>query len=347
MTGKTGAGKSTLVNGIVGEKVAEVGDKLDGVTKEVKGFKFEKGGTSFLVFDSPGLQDVNLEDADTLEQIRDCLVDKCGGEVDLLVYCLDMRRPRIETSDITAIRHLTEGFSTKLWKNAVFALTFANDVKEKDRTSFQKRLAEFEEFIKKYVKEQVRKLNSKDANVVDTIPVVPAGYWCTTEDMPNQRELPDRKDWFNVFWFTCANRMNGVSGLHLILSQASRMKPESERKEGTMNDQSIYIDDNDWKKFLTIEGLTTAFGGILGYTGFTGALTVGGTNLAGGGFALGTGAAATANAVASSMAAAGASLGTKLGTIALAVTGGPVSMAICGLLGLGIGYAIYCQSKKK
>lgn len=327
VTGKTGTGKSALINGLVGEQVAREGAGLKGVTREVEEFKFEKNGIPFSVFDSPGLQDAKVDDADTLKQISDRLVDKCGAEVDLLIYCLNMTTIRIDNTDVLAIKHLTHGFSAKLWKNAVFVLTFANDVKIQDEASFKERLAEFESVIKEYVREQIRQLK-EDGNLVDTIPVVPAGYWCATSRKPNPWELPDRKDWFNVFWVTCANRMNEVSGICLVLSQGNRLKPasqasldkpasqasqdkpESDCGVRAIHERSIYIDHGDWAKFLAVEGLGAGVGGMLGSSGFTGAVTV-------------------------------VFSGIKVVSYPFAVAGGPPGIIFGGILGAIIAYMIY------
>lgn len=328
VTGKTGTGKSTLVNGLVGKQVAREGEDLEGVTREVEDFPFEKNGIPFIVFDSPGLQDANIDDTATLKQISDRLRAKCGAEVDLLVYCLNMTNKRIDRSDISAIYHLTQGFSAKLWKNAVFVLTFANKVHIQDETSFKKQLAEFESVIKKHVREQIIQVNVEDKNVADTIPFVPAGYWRATKDNPNPLELPDRKNWFGMFWFTCAKRMNEVSGVCLMLSQAGRIKlksqtsqdkPVSQCSGGNLHEQPIVVDDGDWLKFFAAEGVGAGIGGIMGSSGFTGAVTV-------------------------------AFKGIEVVAVPFTVAGGLPGIIVGSLLGLAvasIAYVMYRQTTKK
>eukprot|EP00731_Ephydatia_muelleri_P037539 Em0500g1a len=57
VTGKTGVGKSTLVNILVGEEVAKVGETLFPETVDVNPYRLENFHGSGVVWDTPGLQD--------------------------------------------------------------------------------------------------------------------------------------------------------------------------------------------------------------------------------------------------------------------------------------------------
>ena len=244
MTGRTGAGKTTLVNGLVGRVVEKEGGALTTGTKEVIKYEFTEKGTNFVVFDSPGLQDADLKDMDTLERIRKELVATCS-EIDLVVYCLDMSRTRIDAADVNAINHLTQGFTAELWKRAVFVLTFANrvqppgDYEGEDKEYFLERL--------KIFKERLNELVPKVQ-----IEVVPAGYSRKTKRVPDPYKLPDRIDWFNDFWFTCVSRMKQAAAISLLLSQADRMIPERKpSEEDDIYSRKLYPPDEfQWKKFL-------------------------------------------------------------------------------------------------
>ena len=223
MTGRTGAGKSTLVNGLVGKVVAEEGADLTTGTKEVVSYEFTINGTKFVVFDSPGLQDAYLNDMNTLEHIRKKLVAQCS-EIELVVYCLDMTHTRIDASDATAIEHLTQGFTAELWKRAVFVLTFANRVLPP---------GEYDGTNEEYFVERLEKFKKRIKELVPQVPieVVPAGYSRKTKQIPEPWKLPDREDWFDDFWFTCLSRMEQDAAICLLLSQADRLKTERSPSE--------------------------------------------------------------------------------------------------------------------
>ena len=70
ITGKTGSGKSSLINGLVGKIVTIEGDNITAATKHVSGYSFLVEDVRFLVVDSPGLQDLEQEDTETLDLIK-------------------------------------------------------------------------------------------------------------------------------------------------------------------------------------------------------------------------------------------------------------------------------------
>lgn len=102
VTGKTGTGKSTLVNGIVRQEVAHVGRCLRPGTSGINEIK---------CCDSPGLQDGNNEETSYLAMIRGyCTTSSSPAtyDVDLILYCINMSDTRMRGYDINAMIKLTE-----------------------------------------------------------------------------------------------------------------------------------------------------------------------------------------------------------------------------------------------
>ena len=224
ITGKTGSGKSSLINGLVGKMVTIEGETLTTTTKHASGYCFCVGGISFLVVDSPGLQDMELEDTETLDLIKR-EITSVSDSFDLMIYCIDMTSKRVDASDKQAIVHLTECFGERIWRNAVFVLTFANWVSQPPRHQgtivnfFTKRLEEFKKILDGIlIKARVSE------NMVKDVPVIPAGYWEPVESIPNPWQLPDRPDWFNCFWIVCALRIESSASVAMFESQAERIK---------------------------------------------------------------------------------------------------------------------------
>lgn len=130
--GKTGTGKSTLVNGIIGEPVAKVEKRLirHGDTRDVKGYRLEIGGVSVTVWDTPGLQDGSANN-DQKRYISD-MKGICRN-VDLALYCIKMPEKRFpvgksDNPDVKAMANLTKAFKPDFWRKTIVVLTYANTV---------------------------------------------------------------------------------------------------------------------------------------------------------------------------------------------------------------------------
>lgn len=84
--GKTGTGKTSLMNGLLGMRLGEEGDTLNPGTTEVNKFSAEIEGVAVTVWDTSGLQDGTGKDDEYLQQIKDsgCLHSH------LKLYCISM-----------------------------------------------------------------------------------------------------------------------------------------------------------------------------------------------------------------------------------------------------------------
>ena len=85
VAGKVGAGKSALVNGLIGREVAVEGDSAASVTTTVNQYKKVINGVAVIIFDTPGFFDPKAGcDHKTLREI--CQETK--GTIDLLLICV-------------------------------------------------------------------------------------------------------------------------------------------------------------------------------------------------------------------------------------------------------------------
>ena len=217
LTGKTGVGKSSIINAIIGNTVAHEGKDLSGVTREVTSYKMTVNNINFEIWDSPGITDT--DDVIT-ERIKKTLKQNCP-HLHLLLYCIRMDRDRVKVSELEAIKQLSHVFTPKIWDTAVFALTFANRVlppseietAEEVTKWFKKRIKEFQEVIVRALVE-----SGVPQDKAKQVPVIPTGYHKRTRLMPNPRELYDRQDWFYPFWQTCFDHMEENALIPLLAS---------------------------------------------------------------------------------------------------------------------------------
>jgi predicted GTPase len=220
VTGKTGVGKSSLINGIVGKEVAKKGDSLDRGTVEVQAFAFKYHDVDITIWDSPGLQD-GLDKEE--EYIRDMQRKGCANS-DLMLYCVKMSDTRFRKEDHDAVRKLTVGLGKDIWKNAIFVMTFANDVRarrergqkltpdEERKRNFRQRIEEWKAKLVGAVIEA-----GVDAKIAASIPIVPAGY-------DQEQELPDRDNWLSPLWYASILRMKEHSQSALLKTNLHRIK---------------------------------------------------------------------------------------------------------------------------
>ena len=209
VAGKVGTGKSSLINSVNGCDVATEGEAQ---TTQLKSYPMQvetiannvRTQIRVTFWDSPGIG--------SLYRDEDALYTQLAAkykEVDLLFYCLDMRQ-RLSKDDVNGITRLTEALGPELWKNAVFVLTFANEVKpppgsypDQATQHFKDTLHSWKDAIGRLLGERL----SVPEEIIRDIAIIPAGY--------HQQAPPDRRDWFTPFWREACHRFK-ESAHHLI-----------------------------------------------------------------------------------------------------------------------------------
>ena len=226
VTGRTGAGKSALVNSIVGEYVADEGDLPRGVTIKVTRYEKYVGGIVVTIYDSPGLQD-GFEHKETEEKYMKDLEENCS-EVDLNLYCVKMT-DKVRQTEIDAIVKFSNAFGMDgFWQNTLIVLTFANEVKPPKSGNitpvdyFKKRMLQWNTLLSRVLIENANIAEE----VVKKVPIIPAGYF----DEPS---LPAAESdyWFSHLWFQCLDRTKDIARPLLLNINLERLWSSDEVKE--------------------------------------------------------------------------------------------------------------------
>ena len=198
--GKPGIGKSTLVNGLIGQDVAKVSAKgaiaTHGVTREVECYPVVKGNVTVEVWDTPGLLDPEIDSEKTLQSVR----VKCS-HVDLVLFCLNMNTTRIyeEGEETKMINMITGILGRQIWKKTIVALVQANmlikrlecdhDDKEQLKYVFDKNVKLWKSLLGNKI-------------LVGDVKVVPVGYFRNPLLFPG-----DKKTWLSRFWMKAYKRL--------------------------------------------------------------------------------------------------------------------------------------------
>ena len=264
-TGRTGVGKSTLINSLVGKVVAKEGADLNPQTMEVQSYTTNLNGVDITVWDSPGLQDGTDNEESYIKQMS----AKCGKGCDLVVYCIKMTETRFTPDEIEAIKILTKAFGEDIWRNAVFVLTYANYVlqlapKKDPQGYLQKRFDLFNTTIPTKLNEcGIKK------EIVDSIPIIPVGHM----DMEDKSGggpalLPLTNDWLSNFWFTLMAQMKETGKAGMIIANAHRFKKEeditAEDRKKPASEQPIACSKQDEEKLLQTLGISVGVGASVG-----------------------------------------------------------------------------------
>ena len=197
ITGKTGTGKSTLLNGLLGVSEVDggfqIGHGLSRGTAAVTTRSYQKNGITIVVHDTPGLQDRSGEEERYLQEIK----EKSEDGIDLMLYCISMKEQRSDLHDYenTAIDKLTSILGQKIWVNTIFVLTFGNSYEQNLVDADKDVEREFETRIqlwKQKIQEALRR-NGVEQSAVASIIVQPAGFY-------KKRSLPGREYWLSELW---------------------------------------------------------------------------------------------------------------------------------------------------
>ena len=225
VVGKTGVGKSALINALAGYEVSPESPMEVG-TYSVEPFEADLyGGIKVTFYDSPGLHDAQGKEKEYLQQI----IDKCQ-DLDLILFCTKLTDTRITEEDCDTICEFTRALGEDFWKNSVFVLTFANNVRPKKDINNpemkKKALQEKIALMSKKLREILRSKAKLPSKVVKSIPFVPAGYYT-----PDQQTLPDGTHWFSSFWAACFTRVKEVGRPAVISGCLDMFEIESKKSK--------------------------------------------------------------------------------------------------------------------
>lgn len=224
LSGRTGVGKSSTINKLLGENVAEVG-RYRATTMGVDFYDHEIQGIPYRLIDSPGLSDTSGNSKEYLKQIMDKLKDD-DLNIDCLWFVTRLDETRIRDDELNAIKNITEAFGKDIWKFAVIVFTFADKVKPSE---FLMDFTERTNILREEIEKQIN-----DSTISTKIPAVAV----TNES----NKTPDGELWLGELYTTILTRMGGNGKTSFLLATVDRVKVRSSYS-GTSSYSSSYDDD--------------------------------------------------------------------------------------------------------
>lgn len=226
LIGKTGVGKSSTINTLMGKQVAPVGE-WEPTTFSVETFKSQYSGIPFEVIDTPGLCD-DLEekghDDDYLNLIREKV-----SEIDCMWLVIKLNDTRVTGDEKRGIKIISETFKAKIWERSIIVFTFACSVLlEKYSEILSKRTDLIRKEIAKYT-------NTQLAMNIPSVAV----------DNQSLR-TPDGEEWLGEFYTQVVTRISKQGLTPFIVSTASRVKPagKSPNQNGQSDDDNLKTENS-------------------------------------------------------------------------------------------------------
>jgi len=150
LVGRTGVGKSSTINSLMGREIAPVG-KFEAETKVVKAYPAPPEAIiPYRIYDTPGLCDADGDNKEYLKLIH----REIKEPIDCLWFVTQLDDTRVRTDEIDTISHITSAFGQDIWNRAVIVFTRSDKVDPQD---FENDLAERTRLIRDEIAKKVGK----------------------------------------------------------------------------------------------------------------------------------------------------------------------------------------------
>ena len=271
--GLTGAGKSTILNAIVGKEVFTEGHHLHHQTLKVSSHTWSDDDNNFevTVYDTPGFED----DSGDAEKYKADIRKNCA-DVDLLLYCISVEEfQAMLNRDKKTLKELHQVFDETVWSHCVIVLTFANAIVLRSQAKYKSKMnakarvkKEYGDTIE-YWKRQT-KTALDEIGISEDIPIIPAS------NATNYSILDNNEYWLSQLFREVLEKMEDEKSDVLIMLNSHRFRSVSAVKNSEFLDVKIteqplviHKDFNKLKKRLKELGAAVGAGSISGAVGAT------------------------------------------------------------------------------
>lgn len=265
VVGKTGVGKTSLINSVAGSEVAEEGEELDRGTFNIESYEVEYDKTTIRFWDTPGLFDMTKKSLSYMEKIS-----RKYEECDLVLYCSDITDTRVTEQDKRTIHEFTQSLGPAFWKRTCFILTYANHVENPRSNTTAEYFSNTVERLRSAYKNVLKEAGVPPKDV-EQIPFIPAGYHPWSDD--KEMYILHGKNWISLFWMSCFARVKQSQQVpHTVppvrpppAAQSRAEQSRAEQSRPTRQQCTFYTHQRDyirqdWFECYTCWGGESSFG---------------------------------------------------------------------------------------
>ena len=218
--GETGTGKSTLINALLGKKIANVASGPAETTTNLKCYTGCVGKVDVTVMEIHNL------DMDQVRVHTSKLEKNSLNGVDVVYICqklYDRHRP----STIETLRRLSVVFGREIYKKAVFVMTFANEIpkswgRKTDAKTLQRNLEKDWNNQAAVIRSGLQKELHMTQEEADKVLILPAGYYEKDDPDSSRQILGLTSDW--IYDLMLASVNTNISGSNNESSKFSQFR---------------------------------------------------------------------------------------------------------------------------
>lgn len=225
LVGRTGVGKSSTVNSLMGQQLAPVGN-YDPTTMQVESFDCEIDGIKFTIVDTPGLCD-DLPEKDNDQKYIELILSKVK-QVDSLWFVTRLDDSRVTSDEMRGIKIISEAFSSQIWEHAVIIFTRANKADDY--------LVDLQERTKRIRDEIAKHTGIELANNIPSVAV------------DNKSETtPDGQKWLEELYTKVFVRISNKGAIPFFLATVQRINSSSKNSKQSKKNQEKANQENTYQ----------------------------------------------------------------------------------------------------
>ena len=201
LLGKSGTGKSSTINSLLGENTAAA-DAFRAETKKVRMVEHKMHGMTLRLIDTPGLQPSSSDISYNSKIMADAKRFTRRHKPDIVLYFDRMDQPaRVDLADLPLLKTITATFGASVWFNAIVVLTHGSsappDGQNGQPISYEMYFAQ-----RSHVVQQIIRQAAGDMRLMNPVALAENHPMCRT-NRAGERVLPNGQVWMPQLLLLC------------------------------------------------------------------------------------------------------------------------------------------------